>query len=149
VILKGEVTVFSNKEFKKVIKVVFVGVAVFMSAIALAAVNDDISARISPVGDLCLSGDDCAAAPVVVAAGPRSGEEIYGSKCIACHGSGAAGAPKFGDAGAWAPRISKGIDALYTGAISGFKGMPAKGLCMDCTDDEIKETVDYMVAKSK
>lgn len=140
---------FSRKELMKVVKVVLVGTAVFMSALALAAAKDDISARISPVGDLCLSGDDCAAAPVVVAAGPRSGEDIYGSKCIACHGSGAAGAPKFGDAGAWAPRVAKGIDVLYTGAIKGFKGMPAKGLCMDCSDDEIKEAVDYIIAKSK
>lgn len=133
----------------KVVKVVFVGAAVFMSALVIAAAQDDISARISPVGDLCLSGDDCAAAPIVVAAGPRSGEDIYGSKCIACHGSGAAGAPKFGDAGAWASRIGKGADVLYTNAIKGFKGMPAKGLCMDCSDDEIKEAVDYMLAKSK
>lgn len=123
--------------------------AVLVSALAFSAVKDEISARTSPVGDVCLSGQECAAAPVVVASGPRSGADIYGSKCIACHSSGAAGAPKLGDVAAWAPRIGKGIDVLYTSAISGFNGMPAKGLCMDCSDDEMKATVDYMVEESK
>ena len=135
--------------FSKLIKLAICGIAISMSVVAFSAVKDDIAARISPVGDLCMSGDDCAAAPVVVASGPRSGEEIYNSKCVACHASGAAGAPKFGDVAAWAPRISKGIDVLYTGAINGINGMPAKGLCMDCSDDEIKVTVDYMVSNSQ
>jgi len=135
----------SKKSFKVGLSVL----AVFASAIAFAAVKDDVSTRLSPVGDLCMAGDTCAAAPVVVASGPRSGEDIYGKSCIACHASGAAGAPKLGDVAAWAPRIGQGIDALYTHAIQGINGMPAKGLCMDCSDDEIKVTVDYMVSKSQ
>lgn len=122
---------------------------IFASVFTVASVNDGINTRTSPIGDLCMTGDECAAAPVVVASGPRSGSDIYGSKCIACHASGAAGAPKLGDVAAWAPRIEKGIDVLYTSAISGFNGMPAKGLCMDCSDDEIKATVDYMVEESQ
>lgn len=135
--------------FSKIVKLVLSASVVMGSALAFAAVQDEISARTAPVGKLCMAGEECAAAPVVVASGPRSGSDIYGSKCVACHASGAAGAPKLGDVAAWAPRIGKGIDVLYTSAISGFKGMPAKGLCMDCSDDEIKATVDYMVAESK
>lgn len=135
--------------FSKSIKVVLGVLLVLGSMIAFAAVKDEVSARTSPVGSLCLSGQECAAAPVVVASGPRSGSDIYSSKCIACHGSGAAGAPKLGDKAGWAPRIAKGIDALYNGAINGINGMPAKGLCMDCSDEEIKVTVDYMVAESQ
>ncbi|MGH1487362.1 MAG: c-type cytochrome [Cellvibrionaceae bacterium] len=120
-----------------------------MSVFTVAAVKDEMADRVSPVGSMCMAGESCAAAPVVVASGPRSGEEIYNSKCVACHSTGAAGAPKLGDAGAWAPRIGKGIEVLYTGAINGVNGMPAKGLCMDCSDDEIKQTVDYMVENSK
>jgi cytochrome c5 len=141
--------VFSNKKRINLIKVSLLGAAVFMSALVFAAVNDDVSARISPIGDLCLSGQDCAAAPVVVASGPRSGEDIYGASCIACHGSGAAGAPKLGDIAAWSPRIGKGMDILYTHAIGGFNGMPAKGLCSSCSDDEIKASVDYMANQSQ
>ncbi len=139
----------SKTVFSKVISIVCVSVAVFASAVAFSAVKDEISARTAPVGDLCMAGQDCASAPVVVASGPRSGSDIYASKCVACHASGAAGAPKLGDVAAWVPRIGQGIDTLYTHAISGFKGMPAKGLCMDCSDDEIKATVDYMVAESQ
>lgn len=138
-----------SKKSVKIVKFAFAAIAVFASAMAFAAVKDDISARLSPVGDLCMSGDDCAAAPIVVASGPRSGEDIYGKSCIACHASGAAGAPKLGDVPAWVPRIGQGIDTLYTHAIKGFNGMPAKGLCMDCSDDEIKVTVDYMVSNSQ
>lgn len=86
---------------------------------------------------------------VANAAGPRSGEEVYGAKCVACHASGAAGAQILGDTAAWAPVIGKGIDVLYTNTISGFNGMPAKGLCFDCTDDELRAAVDYMVQQSQ
>lgn len=141
--------IFLNKKSSKIAKLTLCAVAVFTSALAFAAVKDDINARLSPVGDLCMAGQDCAAAPVVVASGPRSGSDVYGASCIACHGSGAAGAPKLGDIPAWVPRIGQGIDTLYTHAIQGFKGMPAKGLCMNCSDDEIKATVDYMVSQSQ
>lgn len=131
------------------VKVAIATTALMMSVFAIAAVKDEMTDRLSPVGSMCMAGENCAAAPVTVASGPRSGEEIYNAKCIACHSSGAAGAPKVGDVAAWAPRISKGIEVLYTGAINGIGGMPAKGLCMDCSDDEIKQTVDYMVESSK
>lgn len=140
---------FKSKKSTNVVKFSLVALAVFASAVAFAAVKDDISSRLSPVGSLCMSGDDCAAAPVIVASGPRSGEDIYGASCVACHASGAAGAPKLGDVAAWAPRIGNGIDTLYANAINGINGMPAKGLCMDCSDDDIKATVDYMVSQSQ
>lgn len=116
------------------------------------AISDEkkkaIAERIKPVGEVCIEGDsNCATATVAASSGPRSGEEIYNSKCLACHASGAAGAPKLGDVAGWAPRIAAG--KLYENAINGINGMPAKGLCMDCSDDEIKVAVDYMVEKSK
>ena len=54
-----------------------------------------------------------------------------------------------GDAGAWSPRVAKGMETLYTHAINGFNAMPAKGLCMTCSDDEVKAAVDHMVEGSK
>lgn len=106
--------------------------------------------RIKPAGSLCMAGDDCASSlQVAAAAGPRSGQAVYDSKCATCHTTGAAGAPKMGDVAAWTPRMAKGMDVLYTSAISGFNGMPAKGLCFDCSDDEIKASVDYMAEGSK
>ena len=88
-----------------------------------------------------------AGAPAASGGGSRSGEEIYNSKCTACHATGAAGAPKTGVADDWADRIAKGVDTLYTSAISGLNGMPPKGLCMDCSDEEMKAAVDYMLAQ--
>jgi cytochrome c5 len=126
-----------------------------MSTSALAVSErqqEEILERIKPVGEVCLEGDaSCAGAVAAAPAGAaaKSGDEVYSSSCNACHASGAAGAPKVGDAGAWSARVAKGIDALYGSAINGFQGMPAKGLCMSCSDDELKAAVDYMVENSK
>ncbi|TNE76294.1 MAG: cytochrome c5 family protein [Gammaproteobacteria bacterium] len=104
--------------------------------------------RLAPAGEVVLEKD--VPAPVAaVAAGPRSGEEIYTSKCSACHASGAAGAPKVGAAADWESRLAQGIETLYTHAIQGIRGMPAKGLCMDCSDEELHAAVDHMVENSK
>ncbi len=127
---------------------IVVGVVLAASLHVTAGSLED---RIKPAGDVCMQGDDCASAVATVAAadGPRSGKEVYDSKCATCHATGAAGAPKLGDAAGWAPRVEKGIETLYTHAIKGFNGMPAKGLCFDCSDDEIKASVDYLVDNSK
>ncbi len=79
-----------------------------------------------------------------------AGEKTYKMACFACHGTGAAGAPKFGDKTAWGPRIKKGKETLYKHALHGFKGksgtMPAKGGRTDLSDADVKAAVDYMVA---
>ena len=78
-----------------------------------------------------------------------NGEQVYKKSCVSCHGSGAAGAPKLGDAVAWKARIDKGIDALYSSAIKGVPGtaMMVKGTCSACSDEELHAAVDYMVSK--
>lgn len=84
-----------------------------------------------------------------------SGEEIYNQTCKNCHAPAMAKAvksPALGDKEAWAPRIAKGMDALYDVAINGSKVNPAmvpKGTCAACSDDELKAAVDYMVNASK
>lgn len=75
----------------------------------------------------------------------RAGEEVYKAQCVACHGSGAAGAPKFADAGAWAPRIATGYDALLHSALKGKGAMAAQG-GGDFQDVEIGRAVVYMTA---
>jgi cytochrome c5 len=73
---------------------------------------------------------------------------LYTQVCQACHAAGVAGAPKFGDKAAWAPRIGQGIDALTTNAIHGKGAMPPKG-GSNASDAEIKEVVTYMVNAAK
>ena len=125
------------------------------SAIAVElsdAQRAEIEERIKPVGDVCLQGDaDCGGAAVAVASGPRSGEEVYNSACMACHTTGAGGAPMLGDVAAWADRIAKGTEVLYVSGVQGVPGtgMIAKGGCMDCSDEEIHAAVDYMIAGSQ
>ncbi|SDW95600.1 c-type cytochrome [Marinobacter mobilis] len=137
---------------KRVLAVVLVGFGMFAGS-ALANVEDEIRARIAPVGEVCLQGDDscgAAAAPAAAASsGPRSGEDVYNGVCAACHGMGIAGAPKVGDAAAWAPRIDQGMETLLSHALGGFNAMPAKGGCASCPDEEIESAVEYMVEQSK
>lgn len=85
------------------------------------------------------------------AGAPRTGKQVYESVCISCHGSGAAGAPKLGDKKAWAPRIAKGMNALMQSALHGVPGkaMLPRGTCNDCSDQELRNAVEYMVSQSK
>ena len=119
-----------------------------------AAVNE----RIKPVAKLAVAGqDNSALAPAQAApAAPvadLAGDAVYTMACVACHGAGVAGAPKFSDKATWAPRIAKGDETLYKHALVGFQGqsgfMPAKGGRVDLSDKSIMNAVDYMVAGSK
>ena len=67
----------------------------------------------------------------------------------ACHDAGVAGAPKIGVAADWADRIAQGEDTLVEHAINGIRGMPPKGTCMSCSDEEIRLAVEYMVGRSQ
>lgn len=81
--------------------------------------------------------------------GLAAGKSVYSQYCTGCHATGAGGAPKVGDVTVWEPRVKLGMPTLYTNAIKGIGGMPPKGTCMTCTDKEIEDAVNYMVAESK
>jgi cytochrome c5 len=74
----------------------------------------------------------------------KSGEEIVKGVCIACHGVGALGAPKIGNAGDWGPRIAQGYPTLVKHAIEGIRSMPARGGNAELTDHEVADAVAYM-----
>jgi len=94
-----------------------------------------------------------AAGSATVAASSDIGKKVFDTTCTACHTAGVAGAPKFGDKAAWAPRIAQGMDVLHTHAIKGFTGkagmMPPKGGNMSLSDADVMAAVDYMVAHGK
>ena len=77
-------------------------------------------------------------------------QQKYMASCFACHSTGAAGAPKVGAgmAAEWEPRLEKGLDAVVQNAINGINTMPAKGLCFDCTDEDLRAIVEYMIDSS-
>ena len=89
-----------------------------------------------------------AAAPAAAAKGDAA-PALYGQICGACHAAGVAGAPKYGDKAAWAPRLAAGVDGLTASAIKGKGAMPAKGGAAAASDAEIKAVVAYMVAAVK
>ena len=100
--------------------------------------------RIKPFGEVNIG-----AAPVMSASSAVDGKGTYQSACFACHGTGAAGAPKVGDKAAWKNRIAKGMSKLNNNAINGFKGMPAKGGNASLSDAAVKAAVEFMVKGSK
>ncbi len=75
----------------------------------------------------------------------RSGEVVYNQGCAACHDAGLAGAPMFANQDQWTGRISKGLEVLTANAYNGYNAMPAKGMCMDCSELEIERSVQYML----
>ncbi|WP_296224751.1 c-type cytochrome [Ralstonia sp. UBA689] len=93
-----------------------------------------------------------AAAPAAAAAPQASkgdvGKKVYDSTCQMCHAAGIAGAPKFGDKAAWAPRLAQGKAKLYDNALHGKAAMPPKGTYAG-SDDDVKAAVDYMAAAAK
>jgi cytochrome c5 len=126
--------------------------SVMIAGLAIASA-DDIAERIKKVGDVCVEGSDCvsvAVSSIVAVTGGASVESNFNKSCATCHNSGVAGAPKYADAAAWAPRIEKGMDTLYASTINGLPpAMPQKGMCFSCSDDELRALVDYMVAAAK
>jgi len=123
--------------------------------------NSSVAERTAKAGEVCVAGEDCAGAAAAKAdpaeqlavaedAGPRGGEEVYTTYCSACHGSGAAGAPKVTDGAAWQARLKQrgSEEALWKSGWKGINAMPAKGMCMDCTEEEFASSVAFMLKQS-
>jgi cytochrome c5 len=94
-----------------------------------------------------------AAAPAAAAAAPAAasaevGKKVYEQVCAACHAAGVAGAPKFGDKAAWAPRLKEGMDAVHNFALKGKGVMPPKGGYAG-PDADVIAAADYMANAAK
>jgi cytochrome c5 len=113
------------------------------SKIAFSGLSDadrakGVAARIQKVGTVEIKDANRAL---------KSGEEVFKAQCSACHTAGVAGAPKFGDVGAWSARIKNGYEALLTSALKGKGAMGAQG-GGDFEDTEIGRAVVYMANAS-
>lgn len=97
--------------------------------------------------DPAMAEEEAAPAPGAVVAA-RDGQTVYQQACAACHVAGVAGAPKFGDKAAWAPRVTLGLAGLTNSAIKGKGAMPARGGAA-VSDAEIEAAVTYMLAAVK
>jgi cytochrome c5 len=114
--------------------------------------KENIAKRTAPVGKIFVEGDDVPTAappPAPVNTGPRSGEQVYTQNCSACHGGGIPNAPKFGT-DAWKVLAERGVDDLLKSAIAGTaNGMPPRGACGNCSDDELKAAIEYMISSAQ
>lgn len=104
------------------------------------------SERIQPVGQVEIGSADSAPADAA-AGGSRSGKEVFDAVCSACHATGAAGAPKVGDKGAWEPRVGQGMDGLLHSAANGKGAMPPRG-GGQASDEELRNAIHYMLEET-
>ena len=107
--------------------------------------NDEIADRIKPVGQVHVAGA-AAEGSAGAAGGAKSGEDVYNSACVACHSAGVLGAPKVHVAADWQPRLDeRGLDGVWQNALNGINAMPPRGTCGNCSHDEIKAAIEYMI----
>ena len=122
-----------------ILLVIYVGSANKPAAGSDAFLPQSVLSRIQPIGAVQVKD---ASAPVVL----LTGEQVYAARCTACHAAGVAGAPKFGDTTAWAPRLGQGYDVLLSHALKGKGAMAAQG-GGEQSDLEIGRAVVYMANK--
>lgn len=127
--------------------------AKFSEPAAPAAPAAATAATSTPVAAAAVTAASTAPASAVAASAPKSAApdaaKIYASACAACHAAGIAGAPKFGDKAAWAPRAKSGVDALTATVIGGKGAMPPRGGVATATDADLRATVEYMLAAAR
>jgi cytochrome c5 len=112
------------------------------SAEPAALAPEAVAARLQPVGRVEFGAAGGAGA------GPKSGEEIVKSACLACHQAGVANAPKLGDKAAWAPRLKTGLNGMLGVAIKGKGAMPPRGGLAELSDYELARAIVYMANQS-
>ncbi|ASQ45055.1 c-type cytochrome [Legionella clemsonensis] len=134
----------------------------FVISLSVSATEDfdrqQIEQRIQPIGKVRLQEQKTAAPAATMqpaetettaAKQEEPGQAIYEKYCSVCHRDGVAGAPKFRVAADWKERLAtKKFEGLTASAIKGINAMPPKGTCMECSDEEIKDAVQYMLPQS-
>lgn len=91
-------------------------------------------------------GDSAAGQRAAETPAEHPGKGTYVRYCHSCHAAGVAGAPLLGEPADWEPRIARGMDAMLQTTLAGVPpGMPPKGLCVTCDEEELREAIDYMV----
>jgi len=119
------------------------------AAAAAPAAKSPAAAAPAAVTSTSTATPPSAAAAPAATGGAADGKGVYEKTCAVCHATGLAGAPKFGDKAAWAPRIATGINTLHNSALHGKNAMPPKGGNLALPDADVSAAVDYMAAAAK
>lgn len=102
--------------------------------------------RIAPIGKVKVASSE-SILPLLTISNKdiHLGKTIFESKCILCHGNGIAGAPRLGNKTEWAPRIRKKFSLLLKHATAGYRAMPPKGACLECSVTDLEAAINYML----
>lgn len=121
-----------------------------------SAPGGEAAADAATAADTAAAGDDSQKPAEMAQTEPEAapvmtGEQVFKKYCFACHMTGAANAPKVGDAAAWEPRIAKGMDALLMSAVEGVPNtaMRPSGGCSNCSEQELMSAIEFMVNQSR
>jgi cytochrome c5 len=117
--------------------------ALLLALIATLAACGKSSPPAEPEGKTNTAAQTTAAAP----SDPNLAK-LFHQTCEACHTHAGTGAPQAGDRNAWAPRLAQGMPTLIQHAISGYKGMPPMGSCMDCSEADFEALIKFMAGQS-
>jgi cytochrome c5 len=109
---------------------------------------EDIAMRLKPVVSLEDMRNNMSVASAAGDSASKSPDQLYQGACLACHSTGAAGAPKIGEAAAWTARVAKGLDSLVKSAINGLGAMPPRG-GSQYSDDQMRAVIEYILDESK
>lgn len=140
---------------QKITKTILFAICVATPVAAIAALSGSLSKeaieeRLTPDGKLNIKMLDESAAKITAHKTEANGpSNIYEKNCKLCHASGLAGAPKFRNKKDWQARIAEGIEVMTKKAVQGFKAMPPKGNCLNCSQEDIQKTIEYMIETIK
>lgn len=115
------------------------------------AEQQEMKLRIQPVGKVSVQGQTYPENKATNSGEGKKeqGKETYEHYCSVCHRDGLAGAPRFRNEHDWKSRLAgRKLNDLVASSIKGMNAMPAKGTCIKCSDDDLKDAIAYMLPKS-
>ncbi|MFJ3486721.1 c-type cytochrome [Pseudomonas sp. NPDC090202] len=83
-------------------------------------------------------------APFISVQATQNPEAVYNRTCVACHEGQLPTAPRRGDRTAWAPRLAQGMQTLEEHVTQGFRAMPPRGLCKECSSEDYRAVIRWM-----
>lgn len=128
--------------------VLLLSYSTYLHAEFLDQSTDAIEARIAPIGKVRINkmpGPSLSTPPKSYI---HLGKAIFEEHCVLCHGNGIAGAPRFGNKADWKLRIKKKFLLLLEHVKNGYGAMPRKGTCLECSSEDLKAAIDYIIKKS-
>ncbi len=81
-----------------------------------------------------------------------SGKATFDKACFICHKDGVGGAAMLTDKARWTNNRAKDLNVLIQHVNDGFTGeygtMTPKGTCMDCSKDDLRDAIFYMMTEA-